>query len=114
MVCAVHAQRVVVVVHRDVGMTAERLFDGNRHPAAAGKEVDDQLILHAEQKLLMGTISHWLSPPAPRAGTCRGCARQSACRPRSEEHTTELQSLMRISYAVFCLKKKITPHNTTA
>src|SRR3546814_8214778 len=30
---------------------------------------------------------------------------------RSEEHTSELQSLMRISYAVFCLKKKITtPH----
>src|SRR3546814_5536389 len=28
------------------------------------------------------------------------------CRDRSEEHTSELQSLMRISYAVFCLKKK--------
>src|SRR3546814_7812090 len=35
----------------------------------------------------------------------RSCARRSA-RPRSEEHTSELQSLMRISYAVFCLKKK--------
>src|SRR3546814_7913347 len=32
------------------------------------------------------------------------------CRHRSEEHTSELQSLMRISYAVFCLKKKNT-HN---
>src|SRR3546814_3810769 len=32
---------------------------------------------------------------------------------RSEEHTSELQSLMRISYAVFCLKKKNTTHNTT-
>src|SRR3546814_9501413 len=38
---------------------------------------------------------------------------------RSEEHTSELQSLMRISYAVFCLKKKITiykskpKHNTS-
>src|SRR3546814_17861837 len=31
--------------------------------------------------------------------------------PRSEEHTSELQSLMRISYAVFCLKKK--KHNIT-
>src|SRR3546814_1511344 len=31
-----------------------------------------------------------------------------ARRPRSEEHTSELQSLMRISYAVFCLKKKKT------
>src|SRR3546814_9282260 len=34
-------------------------------------------------------------------------------RTRSEEHTSELQSLMRISYAVFCLKKKKTnEHNT--
>src|SRR3546814_9507159 len=31
---------------------------------------------------------------------------QVAARSRSEEHTSELQSLMRISYAVFCLKKK--------
>src|SRR3546814_4871788 len=30
--------------------------------------------------------------------------------PRSEEHTSELQSLMRISYAVFCLKKKKNIH----
>src|SRR3546814_6862414 len=32
---------------------------------------------------------------------------------RSEEHTSELQSLMRISYAVFCLKKKKTPKCNT-
>src|SRR3546814_4240602 len=31
---------------------------------------------------------------------------EHACIARSEEHTSELQSLMRISYAVFCLKKK--------
>src|SRR3546814_1816438 len=30
--------------------------------------------------------------------------------PRSEEHTSELQSLIRISYAVFCLKNKTTQH----
>src|SRR3546814_10722192 len=33
--------------------------------------------------------------------------------PRSEEHTSELQSLMRISYAVFCLKKKTNRRNNT-
>src|SRR3546814_9731145 len=32
---------------------------------------------------------------------------------RSEEHTSELQSLMRISYAVFCLKKKNSTHKQT-
>src|SRR3546814_2914896 len=36
--------------------------------------------------------------------------RELAQQPRSEEHTSELQSLMRISYAVFCLKKKKTTH----
>src|SRR3546814_4821565 len=36
------------------------------------------------------------------AGPCRGDVDAD----RSEEHTSELQSLMRISYAVFCLKKK--------
>src|SRR3546814_8208699 len=32
--------------------------------------------------------------------------------PRSEEHTSELQSLMRISFAAFCLKQTQTPHHT--
>src|SRR3546814_4787404 len=37
----------------------------------------------------------------------RSNSRSSAAAARSEEHTSELQSLMRISYAVFCLQKKI-------
>src|SRR3546814_9688704 len=36
----------------------------------------------------------------------RGELRRGGFEPRSEEHTSELQSLMRTSYAVFCLKKK--------
>src|SRR3546814_5584538 len=40
-----------------------------------------------------------------RGGRCDS-PRQGQARDRSEEHTSELQSLMRISYAVFCLKKK--------
>src|SRR3546814_9944975 len=44
-------------------------------------------------------------PPAARPGVAWGCT-------RSEEHTSELQSLMRISYAVFCLKKKKHKHQT--
>src|SRR3546814_991068 len=47
---------------------------------------------------------HW------SAATCRASPRRpekkARVSPRSEEHTSELQSLMRISYAVFCLKKK--------
>src|SRR3546814_4607962 len=41
--------------------------------------------------------------PSRRSGAGRGRGEAPA---RSEEHTSELQSLMRISYAVFCLKKK--------
>src|SRR3546814_6109419 len=39
--------------------------------------------------------------------------RPGPVRTRSEEHTSELQSLMRISYAVFCLKKKTPQTQTT-
>src|SRR3546814_10435245 len=56
-----------------------------------------------------GTLPSWIS---------RSCSNPS--RPlivagsasRSEEHTSELQSLMRISYAVFCLKKKTKTYTT--
>src|SRR3546814_6407894 len=58
--------------------------------------------------------------PAAAAAECRRIDRgklQRSCRAlslprRSEEQTSELQSLMRISYAVFCLKKK-KKHDTT-
>src|SRR3546814_2589529 len=43
---------------------------------------------------------------ALRHGAAAQRRRVGIRRPRSEEHTSELQSLMRISYAVFCLKKK--------
>src|SRR3546814_5420804 len=58
-------------------------------------------------------------PPSPARSSCSyraafhavPSAQPSPC--RSEEHTSELQSLMRISYAVFCLKKKIQNTTTT-
>src|SRR3546814_4714125 len=40
-----------------------------------------------------------------------GCFQRRRTRARSEEHTSELQSLMRISYAVFCLHKKSKSRN---
>src|SRR3546814_3547500 len=50
---------------------------------------------------------HWLPPDNIQEHPSLLVARRTS---RSEEHTSELQSLMRISYAVFCLKKKT---NTT-
>src|SRR3546814_10626340 len=54
----------------------------------------------AEQRLIPGEADTGVIEPG-------GLPRQQRLdRGRSEEHTSELQSLMRISYAVFCLKKK--------
>src|SRR3546814_4380228 len=49
--------------------------------------------------------------PADRSNPRPCDARKGAN--RSEEHTSELQSLIRISYAAFCLKKKKTTNHTT-
>src|SRR3546814_4957038 len=60
--------------------------------------------------------------PRGMAGDLRGASGKIGAVPlnmseidgkRSEEHTSELQSLMRISYAVFCLKKKNNTNETT-
>src|SRR3546814_2490991 len=61
----------------------------------------------------LGVVGRLHGPaPARSEGHPRPLDRQPAR--RSEEHTSELQSLMRISYAVFCLKKnKISTHSNT-
>src|SRR3546814_6542648 len=72
--------------------------------------------------LSLSPVRAWSGDGAPHSGELsRGTSRNADCRApkrrrRSEEHTSELQSLMRISYAVFCLKKKktqIITNNTT-
>src|SRR3546814_7362390 len=51
---------------------------------------------------------------SPRTSSTRGASpRRRRGMLRSEEHTSELQSLMRISYAVFCLKKKTNTLSVT-
>src|SRR3546814_4859531 len=52
-----------------------------------------------------GTIMETTASAAPRVGAHAFMYRPLRAE-RSEEHTSELQSLMRISYSVFCLKKK--------
>src|SRR3546814_4160781 len=51
-------------------------------------------------------IAHMLRTPTPEAEQIKVRYACALAQLRSEEHTSELQSLMRISYAVFCLKKK--------
>src|SRR3546814_10741863 len=56
---------------------------------------------------LAASLSRKSSCPSTSSSAVRNTVATSSGKPaRSEEHTSELQSLMRISYAVFCLKKK--------
>src|SRR3546814_7293789 len=79
---------------------------GHRDGTLAGLAVvdgDDAAPVHAPGNLMLVL-----------AGRDAGVALDAALGVRSEEHTSELQSLMRISYAVFCLKKKTNTSTITA
>src|SRR3546814_9690032 len=80
--------------------------------AAALEQSYDRLILVAPAKTL-GDLRQALSKEAAAriGGELTKDLTKVADRDRSEEHTSELQSLMRNSYAVFCLKKKIVRLN---
>src|SRR3546814_5876791 len=63
---------------------------------------------HFHQQLIRSQYLRLLRNQIPTKNQIRSCWMEPlfTIRLRSEEHTSELQSLMRISYAVFCLKKK--------
>src|SRR3546814_10174344 len=77
---------------------AENLAVGRRFGLFAAKAGVDRAAL--EQRVIVGQGQRIDARPSSGGGA--GAGDQF----RSEEHTSELQSLMRISYAVFCLKKK--------
>src|SRR3546814_2314143 len=86
-----------------------RLFDGGRVRAEirARKAVQRQAALGYEQAVLTALGDAERALGDYNAGLDTVARRQAALdASRSEEHTSELQSLMRISYAVFCLKIK--------
>src|SRR3546814_4979592 len=69
----------------------------NRVPQALASNLRHNKVLH-ERNIVLHLVfveESWV-----------GMDKRTTLQPRSEEHTSELQSLMRISYAVFCLKKK--------
>src|SRR3546814_3177479 len=82
----------------DVGV-AVRPRPGQRRRApivVREQHLGDQPIAALADRLDVGRVAAAVADQAPQVGNGA----------RSEEHTSELQSLMRISYAVFCLKKK--------
>src|SRR3546814_5226855 len=68
---------------------------------------------YAEFGLMEGDVFVDILKDLKREGmTAQAAEMEALMKKRSEEHTSELQSLMRISYAVFCLKKKKRNNNT--
>src|SRR3546814_6856429 len=91
---------------------APEIFRRSSCRAGPCKRVEDDFIWPAQEFDHLGCQrDRHASRMGRKAGVsaCFGVSLVSRVR-RSDEHTSELQSLMRISYAVFCLKKQ---HNTT-
>src|SRR3546814_9224670 len=108
LLCPIRFERLLNdnVIRRSV-FTAH--INHDRHRECGVEEDDASPAAHpsrrcdppARASIGQGNSGGVLCPPYTRNASCSQCIRS-----RSEEHTSELQSLMRISYAVFCLKKK--------
>src|SRR3546814_12502396 len=82
-----------------------------RSPVASDVQGDDAVLpRHGKRRFdVDGRVRKARECHHIAGGRISGCEESTPCErcgTRSEEHTSELQSLMRISYAVFCLKKK--------
>src|SRR3546814_5150085 len=107
-------EQVLPIVGRVEHADLRRCRGARQHPGTdradrAGSEQNgDDIFLHGASpsgERAAGKAAS-SSTAQSRPAWVRKCAANSSSPCRSEEHTSELQSLMRISYAVFCLKKK--------
>src|SRR3546814_10786159 len=100
----------------EAGVRSELIYDATGAKAnlfaTIGPEVDGGVVLSGHTDVVPVDGQDWSSEPfrcVARDGRLYG--RGTSDMKRSEEHTSELQSLMRISYAVLCLKKKNNNNN---
>src|SRR3546814_7311709 len=88
---------------RESGLRSARVSTCGRSGLAGAASTSSTVNLPVSSFIRISCLPSRCRGPAPRHRF-----RHCRCRSRSEEHTSELQSLMRISYAVFCLKTKNT------
>src|SRR3546814_13926230 len=85
------------------GRSSDLLHEGRNDLRAIGRMVDDDI---ARTNEIGDNAQVLLTEAGDRIGAIARRTNEVLAKERSEEHTSELQSLMRISYAVFCLKKQ--------
>src|SRR3546814_2726987 len=88
--------RDVIVFRGEVGALHRHLVEGRQMPVVEAADAQIETVLRGGGCIAQGA----------------GIGEAIDQRARSEEHTSELQSLMRISYAVLCLKKKNNRHKS--
>src|SRR3546814_5086432 len=94
------------VRRRSAPLAKDSLRPGKGDDVVHGQEIIGIVALGDETEFFFQRLAHFQGKARAIAGMGGGPGQF-----RSEEHTSELQSLMRISYAVFCLKKKNQLHN---
>src|SRR3546814_1171851 len=92
---------------RDIARRQSRQIMVGNVPVGGGAPVTVQTMTNTPTSDATATIDQIRRCEEAGADIIRvSCPDEDSTAARSEEHTSELQSLMRISYAVFCLKKK--------
>src|SRR3546814_8452937 len=102
---------VVVLV---TGLSFAGYVAGKRLGAARGTLAAAAIAATVSSTAVISELSRRLRNPEEDAAVLKAGIAAASGVMRSEEHTSELQSLMRNSYAVFCLKKKIKTHRSTS
>src|SRR3546814_7323686 len=106
--CDVEQDRVKAVrhCHRNIAARPHRKIPHERPRGLPDLEARKERIGHRKNLRSHAIGAAFVAAEIAQLDQRVGEARDRGPRHRSEEHTSELQSLMRISYAVFCLKKK--------
>src|SRR3546814_2580799 len=106
-------QTCALPIFESTDVNAMPVLKPNHHATAHDRELMIAIVRSARQYAEQPALRELIEIETYPGPDYRSEDEMIAAYDRSEEHTSELQSLMRISYAVFCLKKKNTKQDNT-